>query len=92
MSGKALRKFLRARDVDAEGVGDGAPLLELALASAHLPTVVWQKTKAADGRYYWFNAETKATSWTKPEELAAPTAAPVRKSLGRVGRQMSDMI
>ena len=69
VSDKKLYKFLRARDVDVDGGLGRAALLELAVANAHQPTVVWQKTKTPDGRFYWFNAETKAVSWTKPVEL-----------------------
>ena len=27
-----------------------------------------RETKTADGRLYWFNSVTKATSWTKPDD------------------------
>ena len=41
----------------------------LATRCAHLPTVLWQRAKAADGRTYYFHAKTKAVSWTKPDDL-----------------------
>jgi pre-mRNA-processing factor 40 len=36
---------------------------------------VWQEAKNADGRVYYYNTITRATQWTKPEELM--TAAEV---------------
>lgn len=68
MNPKQLSKFLRARNVEHEGV-DGAALVELAIASAHLPKQAWQKVKTPDGKFYWFHSESKATSWTEPAEL-----------------------
>jgi pre-mRNA-processing factor 40 len=31
--------------------------------------VVWQEARHVDGRVYYFNTQTKATQWTKPEAL-----------------------
>jgi hypothetical protein len=28
----------------------------------------WRPQKTADGRVYYYNAKTKETSWTKPED------------------------
>lgn len=36
------------------------------------PPVLWQEARNADGRVYYYNAITKATQWTKPEELMTP--------------------
>lgn len=32
----------------------------------------WQEYKSPDGRVYFYNALTKATQWTKPEEMMSP--------------------
>ncbi|OTA94260.1 hypothetical protein M434DRAFT_269069 [Hypoxylon sp. CO27-5] len=32
----------------------------------------WQEYKSPDGRVYYYNSITKATQWTKPEELMSP--------------------
>ncbi len=34
--------------------------------------VLWQEARNADGRVYYYNTITKATQWTKPEELMSP--------------------
>jgi len=34
--------------------------------------VLWQEAKNSDGRIYYYNTITKATQWTKPEELMSP--------------------
>lgn len=39
-------------------------------ASMGLPA--WQEHRTPDGRSYYYNAATKVTQWTKPEELMAP--------------------
>lgn len=33
---------------------------------------LWQEYRSPDGRVYYYNAITKATQWTKPEELMTP--------------------
>jgi pre-mRNA-processing factor 40 len=33
---------------------------------------LWSEAKNADGRVYYYNTITKATQWTKPEELMTP--------------------
>lgn len=30
---------------------------------------LWQEARNAEGRVYYYNTQTKATQWTKPEEL-----------------------
>ncbi|GES58940.1 formin binding protein [Aspergillus terreus] len=35
------------------------------------PTL-WQEARNADGRVYYYNVQTKATQWAKPEELMTP--------------------
>lgn len=32
----------------------------------------WQEHHTPDGRAYYYNAATKVTQWTKPEEMMAP--------------------
>lgn len=32
----------------------------------------WQEYKSEDGRVYYYNKITKATQWTKPEDLMSP--------------------
>ncbi|RFU35943.1 hypothetical protein B7463_g299, partial [Scytalidium lignicola] len=36
------------------------------------PPGLWQEARNADGRVYYYNTITKATQWTKPEELMTP--------------------
>jgi hypothetical protein len=33
------------------------------------PPGLWQEARNSDGRIYYYNTITKATQWTKPEEL-----------------------
>lgn len=40
------------------------------------PPVLWQEARNPEGRVYYYNTITKATQWTKPEDLM--TAAEVR--------------
>jgi hypothetical protein len=37
-----------------------------------VPPVLWQEARNADGRVYYYNTITKATQWTKPEDLMSP--------------------
>lgn len=32
----------------------------------------WQEARNADGRAYYYNVQTKATQWAKPDELMTP--------------------
>jgi len=32
----------------------------------------WQEHRTPDGRAYYYNAATKVTQWTKPEEMMTP--------------------
>jgi len=69
LSAKQLKKFCAARNVE---IPDGASVdqvRQLAIANKHLATVTWQRTKAPDGRYYYYNPKTKQTSWTNPEPI-----------------------
>lgn len=34
--------------------------------------VLWSEARNAEGRVYYYNTITKATQWTKPEELMTP--------------------
>jgi pre-mRNA-processing factor 40 len=36
------------------------------------PPVLWQEARNSDGRVYYYNTITKATQWTKPEDLMTP--------------------
>lgn len=33
---------------------------------------IWQEHRTPDGRAYYYNAATKVTQWTKPEEMMSP--------------------
>ncbi len=33
---------------------------------------LWSEARNADGRVYYYNTVTKATQWTKPEDLMTP--------------------
>jgi pre-mRNA-processing factor 40 len=34
--------------------------------------MLWQEARNAEGRVYYYNTITKATQWTKPEDLMTP--------------------
>jgi pre-mRNA-processing factor 40 len=36
------------------------------------PPILWSEARNAEGRVYYYNTVTKATQWTKPEELMTP--------------------
>jgi len=36
------------------------------------PTSLWQEARAPDGRPYYYNTQTKETSWQKPQDLLTP--------------------
>lgn len=36
------------------------------------PPALWSEARNADGRVYYYNTQTKATQWTKPQELMSP--------------------
>ena len=36
------------------------------------PPAQWSEARNADGRVYYYNTQTKATQWTKPQELMSP--------------------
>lgn len=36
------------------------------------PPGLWQEARNPEGRTYYYNTITKATQWTKPEELMTP--------------------
>mmetsp|Transcript_36058 Transcript_36058/g.94982 ORF Transcript_36058/g.94982 Transcript_36058/m.94982 type:complete len:667 (-) Transcript_36058:208-2208(-) len=67
MTVKQLRKFCASRNVEIPVGADTESVRRLALVSKHLPIVAWQRTKAPDGRYYYYNPKTKQTSWSNPE-------------------------
>ena len=64
-----VKAFLKARGVDVPSGADTAELSRLAQANAHLPVLKWRPQKTADGRVYYYNAKTKETSWTMPEDM-----------------------
>jgi Splicing factor len=35
-------------------------------------SAIWQQAQNAEGRVYYYNVQTKATQWTKPQELMSP--------------------
>lgn len=41
---------------------------------------LWQEARNADGRVYYYNVQTKATQWAKPEELMTPIEVSPRPS------------
>ena len=45
----------------------------------------WTEHKAPDGRMYYYNNDTKVSSWQKPDELK--TNAEVKRERGRVGER-----
>ena len=47
------------------------------------PSGLWQEARNADGRVYYYNTQTKATQWTKPQELMTPAEV----SFYRYGRR-----
>ncbi|CAG8981348.1 hypothetical protein HYALB_00013625 [Hymenoscyphus albidus] len=53
---------------------------------------LWSEARNADGRVYYYNTLTKATQWTKPEELMTPaeralTAQPWKEYTAEGGRK-----
>lgn len=36
------------------------------------PPALWSEARNADGRVYYYNTQTKATQWMKPQELMSP--------------------
>jgi hypothetical protein len=42
------------------------------LNSHAAPPGLWQEARNSDGRVYYYNTITKATQWTKPEDLMTP--------------------
>jgi pre-mRNA-processing factor 40 len=53
---------------------------------------LWAEARAADGRVYYYNTQTKATQWTKPVELMAPaevTCATLPKCIYQANNQTS---
>lgn len=42
---------------------------------------IWQEARNSDGRAYYYNTETKATQWTKPEALMSPAEVILLKVL-----------
>jgi hypothetical protein len=51
---------------------------------AALPDL-WQEARNSDGRVYYFNTITKATQWTKPEDLMTPAEVSAHALLSTYG-------
>lgn len=47
-----------------------------AAAAATEPKPAWSQHKAPDGRPYWYNAQTKVSTYTRPTELTPPEVPP----------------
>ena len=45
------------------------------------PAGLWQEARNSDGRVYYYNTITKATQWTKPEDLMTPAEARLQSLL-----------
>lgn len=43
------------------------------------PASAWQEHHTPDGRPYYYNASTKVTQWTKPEEMMTPAEVSSRR-------------
>ena len=71
MGVKELKAYLNARDVEVKNALDKEDLLEQARAVAisGKQPVKWQEATAPDGRKYYYNPQTKKTSWTKPAHM-----------------------
>jgi len=52
---------------------------------------VWQEAKAADGKIYYYNVQTKATQWTKPVELMSSAEVKPFRSLADSRSPADDM-
>jgi hypothetical protein len=42
------------------------------MAAVNGGPALWQEARAEDGRVYYYNVQTNATQWTKPQELMTP--------------------
>ncbi|KRZ16972.1 Pre-mRNA-processing factor 40 -like protein B [Trichinella pseudospiralis] len=45
----------------------------LVLSLTHIQESIWSEHRAPDGRYFYYNKETKQSSWIKPNELKSHT-------------------
>jgi pre-mRNA-processing factor 40 len=50
------------------------------------PPSAWQEHRTPDGRAYYYNSTTRATQWTKPEELMSPAEVRFNMSLPYLSR------
>jgi pre-mRNA-processing factor 40 len=46
---------------------------------------LWQEARNSDGRVYYYNTITKATQWTKPEDLMTPAEVSAHNTLSNNG-------
>lgn len=56
--------------------------LDLVQFEFSLQKPAWSDHKAPDGRIYYYNAETKQSSWEKPDELKSKAEVRVVAMLG----------
>jgi len=49
--------------------------------NGHSIPALWQEARNTDGRVYYYNVQTKATQWTKPQELMTPVEVCVNTTL-----------
>ena len=49
------------------------------MASAEAGKETWTEHKAPDGRTYFYNAATRASSWEKPDSLKTPAELELSK-------------
>ncbi|KRY00071.1 Pre-mRNA-processing factor 40 -like protein A, partial [Trichinella pseudospiralis] len=49
------------------------PVMLLILSLTHIQESIWSEHRAPDGRYFYYNKETKQSSWIKPNELKSHT-------------------
>jgi pre-mRNA-processing factor 40 len=49
------------------------------------PPGLWQEARNSDGRVYYYNTITKATQWTKPEDLMTPAEVKLPALLSAYG-------
>ena len=46
---------------------------------------LWQEARNSEGRVYYYNTITKATQWTKPEDLMTPAEVSAHDTLSNNG-------
>jgi hypothetical protein len=46
---------------------------------------LWQEARNTDGRVYYYNVQTKATQWTKPQELMTAVEVSAKPNCSELG-------